>query len=239
ENRRTKPTQPLRAPQAGSRHRWRLATRCPAAGGQGGEPPASPHRSTHVQPPSGRGRPRRWLPNPAQPIRPNYCRPPAPAAPDWIDAADPRVRKDHDDLSRWWAVFKDPVLESLIRQAYGQNLTLRQAGTRVLQARAQQAIAVGNVFPQTQQATGDLRRYARSTKVPNNQNVRAPFYSEWVYGFTFAWELDFWGRFRRAVESANASLDASVEDYDYVIVTLLGDVATYYAQMRILEQQIA
>ncbi|MGC1719392.1 MAG: efflux transporter outer membrane subunit [Isosphaeraceae bacterium] len=172
-------------------------------------------------------------------VGPNYCRPPAPAAENWIDAADVRVRNENDDLRRWWTVFNDPVLNALVCDAYLQNLTLRQAGCRVLQARAQQAIAVGNFFPQTQQATGDYRRYARSTAVPNRTNVRSPFYSQWTYGFTLAWELDFWGRFRRAVESANHSLDASVEDYDYVLVTLLGDVATYYAQVRTFEQRIA
>jgi NodT family efflux transporter outer membrane factor (OMF) lipoprotein len=171
-------------------------------------------------------------------VGPNYRRPPAPVARDWIDA-DVRVRREDDDLSRWWAVFNDPVLDALICDAYRQNLTLRQAGMRVLQARAQQAIAVGNFFPQTQQAAADFRRYAESTEVPNRQNVRAPYYNQWTAGFNGAWELDFWGRFRRAVESADASLDASVEDYDYVLVTLLGDVATYYAQVRILEQRIA
>jgi len=172
-------------------------------------------------------------------VGPNYCRPPAPAAENWIDAADPRVRKESDDLSRWWTVFNDPVLNGLICDAYLQNLTLRQAGMRVLQARAQQAIAVGNFFPQTQQATGDYRLYKESTAVPNRQNVRVPYYSEWILGFNLAWELDFWGRFRRAVESANAGLDASFEDYDSVLVTLLGDVATYYMQLRTFEQRIA
>lgn len=172
-------------------------------------------------------------------VGPNYCRPPAPAAENWIDAADVRIRNENDDLRRWWTVFNDPVLNALVCDAYLQNLTLRQAGCRVLQARAQQAIAVGNFFPQTQQATGDYQRYAVSTAVPNRSNVRSPFYSQWTYGFTLAWELDFWGRFRRAVESANHSLDASVEDYDYVLVTLLGDVGTYYAQVRTFEQRIA
>ncbi len=109
-------------------------------------------------------------------VGPNYCRPPAPVADHWIDSADVRVRKETDDLSRWWTVFNDPVLNALICDAYLQNLTLRQAGCRVLEARAQQAVAVGSIFPQTQQATGDLQRVAESTKVPNRQNVRAPFY---------------------------------------------------------------
>src|SRR5260370_408102 len=172
-------------------------------------------------------------------VGPNYRRPPAPAAENWIDAADVRVRNENDGLRQWWMVFNDPVLNALVENAYLQNLTLREAGCRVLQARAGQAIAVGNFFPQTQQATGDFRRFVVSTRVPNRSNVRAPFYSEWTYGFALAWELDFWGQFRRAIESANDSLDASVEDYDYVLVTLLGVVATYYSQLRTFEQLIA
>ena len=54
-------------------------------------------------------------------------------AKDWIDANDQRVRNQSDDLSKWWTVFNDPVLDSLICDAYGQNLTLRAAGMRVLQ----------------------------------------------------------------------------------------------------------
>ena len=56
--------------------------------------------------------------------------------------------------------------------------------------------------------------------------------------FTLAWELDFWGRFRRAIEGSGADLDASVENYDDVLVTLLGDVATNYVQFRVLQKQI-
>ncbi len=68
-------------------------------------------------------------------VGPNYKRPAAPVATEWIDAADKRVRSETDDLSKWWQVFKDPILDSLICEAYNQNLTLRQAGFRVLEAR--------------------------------------------------------------------------------------------------------
>src|SRR6516225_4057341 len=70
-------------------------------------------------------------------VGPNYAKPPAPVAPGWIDADDVRVRTETDDLSEWWTVFDDPVLDQLICHAYRQNLTLREAGFRVLQARAQ------------------------------------------------------------------------------------------------------
>jgi NodT family efflux transporter outer membrane factor (OMF) lipoprotein len=173
-------------------------------------------------------------------VGPNYRKPPAPVAPDWIDASDKRLRRETGDLSRWWTVFQDPVLDNLIDTAYRQNLTLRQAGFRVLQARAQLCIAVGNFFPQTQTMMGSYMREAVSAETANRSvsSTANRFFSQWDYGFTLAWELDFWGRFRRAIESAAASLDASVEDYDDVLVTLLSDVATTYVQIRTLEQRI-
>jgi NodT family efflux transporter outer membrane factor (OMF) lipoprotein len=171
-------------------------------------------------------------------VGPNYGRPPAPVAKEWIDASDKRVRTQSDDLSKWWTVFNDPVLDSLVCYAYGQNLTLRQAGFRVLEARAELAIAAGQLFPQTQFGRGDYIRSVVSTEFPNRGILATRYTSQFDLGFNLAWELDFWGRFRRAVESANATLDASVENYDDVLVTLLGDVATNYVQMRTFQQRI-
>jgi NodT family efflux transporter outer membrane factor (OMF) lipoprotein len=180
-------------------------------------------------------------------VGPNYCPPDASVAETWIDAADKRVRTDSEDLSQWWRVFNDPVLDALVRDAYRQNLTLREAGFRVLAARAQLGIAVGNLFPQSQYAFGDYSRNTLSKETANNivslgQALGVPTqrnFSQWDYGFALGWELDFWGRFRRAIEANEANLGASVADYDDVLVTLLGDVASYYVQYRTLEQQIA
>jgi len=177
-------------------------------------------------------------------VGPNYCPPAAAVADNWIDAADKRVHSDAEYQGLWWRVFNDGQLESLIREAYEQNLTLREAGFRVLQARAQVAIAYGNILPQSQYASGDFTRYGASGQTANNIfNLGIPglhrFYSQVDLGFNLAWELDFWGRFRRAVESQEANLNASVDDYDAVLVTLLSDVATNYVQLRTLEQQIA
>src|SRR5205807_1174815 len=107
-----------------------------------------------------------------------------------------------------------------------------------LTARAQRNVAIGNLFPQTQQATGDYTRDALTTETANRSFVQKRFYRQWDFGFNLSWELDFWGRYRRAVESAEDTLDASVENYDAVLVTLLGDVATAYVQIRTLEAQI-
>lgn len=171
-------------------------------------------------------------------VGPNYCKPAAPVAKTWIDADDARVSTAEVDLSRWWTVFNDPALNELICTAYHQNLTLREAGFRVLEARSQLAIDTGELLPQTQQMTGSYSRNAVSRNIANGQFVTKRFYPQYNYGFNLAWELDFWGKFRRAIESDEDTLDAQVENYDGALVTLLGDIATNYAQMRTLEQQI-
>ena len=160
----------------------------------------------------------------------------ATVAPQWIDANDVRVRSHAVDLSRWWCVFNDPVLNDLIEHAYNQNINLKEFGTRILQARAQLAITRGELFPQTQTATGSYARTATSADqlLPGLNK----FNDQYNMGFNLAWELDFWGQFRRQVLGANAQLDASVENYDAVLVTLLGDVATNYVQMRQFQEQI-
>jgi NodT family efflux transporter outer membrane factor (OMF) lipoprotein len=188
-------------------------------------------------------------------VGPNYCRPPAPVAQEWIEATNPRVENRH--LQDWWVVFQDDTLNRLIGTAYDQNLTLRAAGTRILEARAQQAIAVGNIFPQTQEATASYSRVRLSPNMANNPAALSPVlannpaaslipnsevptnsFSAWTTGFNLSWELDFWGRFRRAIETANANLDGSVENYDDALVTLLADVATNYVQYRVAQQRI-
>ena len=173
-------------------------------------------------------------------VGPNYERPPAPVAKNWIDADDVRVRSEADDISKWWTVFNDPALDSLICLAYQQNLTLREASFRVLQARGQLAISVGNLFPQTQTMNGNYTRSAISIETANSSffNSGKRWFQQWNYNFNVGWEIDFWGRLRRAVESNEATLDASVEDYDDVLVTLLGEIATNYIELRTLEQRI-
>jgi outer membrane protein TolC len=132
-------------------------------------------------------------------VGPNYHKPPAPVAPAWIDVADKRVRSDADDLSQWWTVFNDPVLDNLVAFAYQQNLSLRAAGFRVLEARAQLGIDIGSLLPQTQAATGDFKWNALSQQTANNflqANIPGvpPFkrwYGQWDLGFNLSWRLDF------------------------------------------------
>jgi NodT family efflux transporter outer membrane factor (OMF) lipoprotein len=172
-------------------------------------------------------------------VGPNYKRPPAPVADHWIDANDVRVRSDADDDCHWWTVFNDPDLNDLVQMAYGQNLSVREAGFRVLQARDTLGIAAGELLPQHQDMIGSYTRRGVSENVANRVATPQRWFSTWDYGFGLAWELDFWGRFRRGIEAAQDNLDASVEDYDDVLVTLIGDVASNYVQYRTLEQQLA
>lgn len=171
-------------------------------------------------------------------VGPNYCRPAAPVAQQWLDAGDPALDTRRTEDSAWWRTFNDPVLNTLVDCAYRQNLTLRVAGLRILEARAQRGIAVGNLFPQSQQAFGDYNRTATSSRgfsgfIPDR------FFSEWTLGANLAWELDFWGRFRRAIEAADANLDGAVENYDDVLVLLLADVAQTYTEVRISEERLS
>jgi NodT family efflux transporter outer membrane factor (OMF) lipoprotein len=169
-------------------------------------------------------------------VGPNYERPPAPLAPAWIDAANPQVKSVPADYSAWWTVFGDPVLDELVRTAYAQNVNLRVAGTRVLEARAQRAIAVGTLFPQTQTATGAFTHSQVSGNIANVPPHR--FFDDWATGLNASWEIDFWGKIRRTIESTEDVVESSVDDYDNVMVTLIGDLATAYVQYRIFEQQI-
>ena len=169
---------------------------------------------------------------------------PSPGVPEgstashWIDDADVRVHEDCAELGQWWTVFQDPTLDRLIANASSQNLTLREAGFRVLEARTQLWIAQGNLFPQTQTAFGSYQRGASSEAANTAPGIASQFFDQWNFGFGLAWELDFWGRFRRAIASAENSVEASCANYDDVLVTLLGDVATNYVQVRTLQQRI-
>jgi NodT family efflux transporter outer membrane factor (OMF) lipoprotein len=169
-------------------------------------------------------------------IGPDFKRPPAPVARNWIEASDTSVAKGDDEYRNWWAVFNDPILIQLIKLAYQQNLTLRTAGVRVLEARAQLGIAIGEFYPQQQLVNASLSYNRIPISVP--YNLISNTYLTDSFGAQAAWELDVWGKLRRGIESADDAYLASVADYDDVLVTLTGDVASTYVQIRTLETQI-
>ncbi|RON47891.1 efflux transporter outer membrane subunit [Pseudomonas frederiksbergensis] len=145
-------------------------------------------------------------------------------------------RGENPDLRQWWQVFNDPVLDQLITDADAHNSSLKIAGLRVMEARAQLGIAQAARYPQLQQANVDLlyaerRQYSGSN--PRNSN-----FWQFSEGFDVGWELDFWGRFSRAIESADASYFAAQANYEDVLVLLRAQVADTYFSMRTTEARL-
>ena len=169
-------------------------------------------------------------------VGPDFVPPAAPLADNFTVANNRSLKTDHQDYRDWWRAFHDPTLNRLIQIAYNQNLTLLSAGTRVLQARAALGIAVGEFYPQVQQGIGSLTYNQASAATPLAAPNSTPnrFWTNSLAAQA-AWELDFWGKFRRGVESADAAYLASIATYDQVLVTLLGDVAATYIGIRTTE----
>lgn len=178
---------------------------------------------------------RQWRRN-GYKVGPNYTPPSAPIAPGWVDAGDPHVKNDPIQDCGWWSVFNDAVLNGLVEAAYRQNLDLRTAGTRILEARAQRGIAVGNLFPHSQNFTANYAHAQISQNLGLGQGLAGDI---WTEGFNATWELDVWGRYRRQIESAAAGYDVAVERYGETLVLLLAEVATRYVQLRTFEQRLS
>src|SRR5271166_2364991 len=173
-------------------------------------------------------------------VGPDFKAPTAPVADKWLESSSPSVQSDHQEYRDWWTVFHDPRLNRLIDIAYHQNLTLMAAGARVLEARATLGVAIGEFYLQTQQVGANVG-YNQASRVDPSSNPLNDLGNYWraSLGTQIAWEVDFWGKFRRGVESSDAAYLASIATYDDVLVTLLGDVATNYISIRALQQQIA
>ena len=180
------------------------------------------------------------LPLAACMVGPDFHTPTPPVATNYLESSNRLVKSDHQDNEDWWTVYHDPTLNRLIDIAYEQNLTLMAAGTRVLEARATLGVAIGELYPQTQQLGGNVG-YNQASTVDPTSNPLHELENYWraSLGTQVAWEVDFWGKFRRGVQSADASYLASIATYDDVLVTLLSDVATSYIGIRTLQQQLA
>ncbi|MBW2158234.1 MAG: efflux transporter outer membrane subunit, partial [Deltaproteobacteria bacterium] len=172
-------------------------------------------------------------------VGPDYIRPEAPEPQKWLEEQDPLIKSEPADFGRWWTVFNDPVLDTLVEMASQQNLPLRIAGIRILEARAQLGIATGNLYPQSQAVGGSIS-YTDISKNSANSQPSVDFnYSNADLAFDAAWELDFWGKFRRAVQSDIGKLEASIASYDDILVTLTAEVARTYLFIRTQEARLA
>jgi NodT family efflux transporter outer membrane factor (OMF) lipoprotein len=172
-------------------------------------------------------------------VGPDFTAPVAPLANKFRGANNRSVKSSTLEYQNWWEGFRDPTLNKLVQIAYNQNLTLLSAGTRVLQARAVLGIAIGTFYPQVQQGVGSVINNKSSAATPLSPPNATPsyFWTDALAGQA-AWELDFWGKFRRGVESADAAYLASIASYDGVLVSLLADVTATYIGIRTTEQLI-
>ena len=163
-------------------------------------------------------------------VGPDYEAPTADVAASWQGFETETLESDPPIDPAWWkAAFGDQVLDELIETAIEQNLSLRSAALRVLQYRQQLAIAMGNRYPQQQDLNGQAQTTITADDSSDLYNV----------GFNVSWEVDFWGRYKLAYQSAAAQLDASVADYDGVMVSLIAGVAQNYLAIRTYQKRLA
>ena len=175
-------------------------------------------------------------------VGPNYQRPQV-KTPENFRAPEPLPTPQAASLAdlKWWEVFRDERLQDLIRAALAANYDLRDAVTRVEGARASLGVTRSNQLPQVG-ASGDINftRLSREGATPlpatflpsQNRN-----WGEAMLNF-LSFEVDIWGRLRRATEAARANL-LSAEDYrKAVVVTLVSDVATAYLHLRELDYEL-
>jgi len=170
-------------------------------------------------------------------VGPDFRPPPVPLQTEWIDCGTKHIRCCDEELCAWWRIFEDPYLDELIALAREQNYTVRIAGMRIIEARAMLGISIGEWFPQKQDAVGSALRYRLSSNSPNIEGANLKFKDYNLGGFV-AWEMDFWGKFRRAIEASDDELFASIANFNDVLVLLYGDVASTYTQIRTVETQI-
>jgi NodT family efflux transporter outer membrane factor (OMF) lipoprotein len=167
-------------------------------------------------------------------VGPEYVQPEAPLADAWQTASGAGLTASEYELVKWWDVFDDPILDNLVDLAHQQNLTLELAGLRVLESRAQLGIATGAQYPQQQFATGGATHISPS----ENAGQGSTGFNQLDLGAGLAWELDFWGRFRRGIESADAAMMASIANYDSAMVLVTAQVVDTYVVIRTLEEQL-
>lgn len=163
-------------------------------------------------------------------VGPNY-HPPKTALPaNWTEAGPGGTTNREADLARWWKTLGDPQLDSLIERAVKSNRDLMAAEARVRAARALRGTVISDLFPTIGAGASytTARRSANALSFP----VRLLDTDTYQAGFDATWEIDVFGGKRRALQAANADLQAVEEDRRDVLVSLLAEVARNYLELR-------
>lgn len=176
-----------------------------------------------------------FLLNGCMSVGPDYERAETPMPDAWNQAVQNEFKSGDPDLQTWWYVFDDDTLNGLISRASTNNLDLKTAAARIEQAAALRGVSVSQYFPDIAGVGG-----ATAFRTTKDQTAPGSDRTDELYqaGLTMAWELDLWGRIRRSVESADASLQATVENYRDIMVLLYADIAAQYINVRTLQERI-
>ena len=138
----------------------------------------------------------------------------------------------------WFEIFKDPVLQELIRDSLRNNYDLRTAAARVEEARSQIGVARSFLYPQVSfNGGGSAQQVSRASEPPQSVGANRSF-QNWVAGFGMVWEIDVFGRIRREAEAASATYMASEMDRRGIYITLVADIAQFYFDLRELDLEL-
>ena len=171
-------------------------------------------------------------------VGPHYVKPVLKVNDHWSATDSPQISTQAAADSAWWKAFNDPALERLIQLAYSQNLPLQVAGLRIMEARAVLGIAIGNQYPQQQQAVANVTGVGLSKNTANKPPGFVRNYADELVGFDASWEADFWGKYRKSVRAQQAGYMGSVDDYQNALVSLSAEVARTYLVIRTFEELI-
>lgn len=164
------------------------------------------------------------------PVGPDYYQAALQAPPQWhteLEKGLSSSRTDPETLARWWTVLEDPLLTSLEERAMAGNLTLKEADSRIREARAQRGISQAGLWPNLTAAASATR-----SRASENNSGSGSDKDLYAAGFDAGWELDIFGGRRRAVEAAQADLEANREALHDALVSLLAEVALNYVDLR-------
>lgn len=165
-------------------------------------------------------------------VGPDYKAPEAAAPQHWTESTAAMAgTTGRTALEHWWQGFNDPVLDTLVERAIAANLDLKILEQRVVEARADRDATAASLLPSVGlNGSAERQRASQSAKFPPPGLLGT--YNSFAAGLDVSWELDLFGKNRRATESADAAVEAAVETRRAALVSLLGDVGVDYAMLR-------
>jgi NodT family efflux transporter outer membrane factor (OMF) lipoprotein len=183
-------------------------------------------------------------------VGPDYHPPDAPMPANFVPASSLTASNDHRadraaETAKWWRTLHDRELDSLIDRAIAASPSLEIALDRLQQARAQEAVVVGAALPAAEASIGggwgtgsDLARGRASQTLVSGENGTGLKQVTNIEGFDAAWEIDIFGKYRRAIEAAQYDVDAAVAARNVVLISLIADVTRAYLSLRALQMRL-